>query len=210
MATASLASSLRSEAVVAQFHFPAEVAVPCEQYLMYFVQFLRDLGVEAKADLQHDAGNVLFAVTPRNKDIALDKIHEALAVYLQLPTNPGMGGGMIAVGDIQGQQLMANVQHLQGQLMLANAVLQAKDAALEAKDATIQTHQITITQQQKALGGEVLYDSLQRIEGGQPKKEEKDKEELLGGTVALTKYEGKGYEVNIPKIYRYFRDLFGA
>lgn len=61
---ASLRSRLRQDWVVTYFNFPEEVKVPCEQYLLYFVQFLKDLGVEAAAELQHEAGQVLFAVKP--------------------------------------------------------------------------------------------------------------------------------------------------
>jgi hypothetical protein len=33
------------------FDFPEPVKVPCQQYLLYFVQFLKDVGVEATAEL---------------------------------------------------------------------------------------------------------------------------------------------------------------
>ena len=46
------------------FEFPDAVRVPCEQYLLYFAQFLRDLGVEASSELRHEVGMVLFSVTP--------------------------------------------------------------------------------------------------------------------------------------------------
>ena len=162
---------------------------------MYFVQFLRDAGVNATADLEHEAGHVLFAVTPDSKDVALDKIREALAIYLRLPANPGAGMNLVSLGDIQTQQLVANVQHLQTQLMLAGAIIQAKDA-------TIQTQQVTTSTQQKITNGEVMRDSFRGLVEG------REKEELLGGALTLTKYEGKGFEVNIPKIFRYLRNLF--
>lgn len=73
-----LASHLKSDSLIAMFDFPAAVRAPCEQYLLYFVEFLRDLGVEAEANLQHDAGRVLFSISPRSGKEALDKIREAL------------------------------------------------------------------------------------------------------------------------------------
>ncbi len=39
---------------------------------------------------------------------------------------------------------------------------------------------------------------------------EDDKEQLLNGTVALTKYKGKGIEIHLPKLYRMLKDLFRA
>ncbi len=41
---------------------PEAFRVPCEQYLMYFVQFLHNFGVEVEADLKHSAGEVLFTL----------------------------------------------------------------------------------------------------------------------------------------------------
>jgi hypothetical protein len=51
-------------AVTAVFEFPAPIKSACEQYLLYFAQFLRDLGIEAEAELKEEAGRVLFSVTP--------------------------------------------------------------------------------------------------------------------------------------------------
>ncbi len=75
---------------------------------------------------------------------------------------------------------------------------------LQAKDATIQAQQFTITNQQHLLSGEVIIESLRDIT---PQPGE-DKEELLGGTLAITKYEGKGFELNLPEIFRRLKKLF--
>jgi CheY-like chemotaxis protein len=75
-----------SEAVELSFDFPESVSTPCKQYLLYFVDFLRDIGIEATANFREEAGQVLFAVTPKDKDEALDNIREALEAYLDLPT----------------------------------------------------------------------------------------------------------------------------
>src|SRR5207248_1798988 len=78
----------RANSVVMSFDFPEEIKVPCEQYLIYFAQFLKDLGVEANTSLTHEAGQVLYTVTPINKHQALDKIYQALNVYLHLSSSP--------------------------------------------------------------------------------------------------------------------------
>ena len=126
----ALDEEVRSDALIAYFNFSNEVAVACEQYLIYFVQFLKDLGVGAEADLRHEAGQLLFLVKPDSQTVALEQIREALSVYLQLPANPGIGQEMISVGDIQAQQLISNVQHLQGQLRLAYATIQQQNMTI--------------------------------------------------------------------------------
>lgn len=157
------------ESVKVVFDLPEEVKTYCEQYLVYFVQFLKDLGVEATSELKHQAGKVLFSVIPTDKNEALDKIRAALEVYLVLPS-----GKLIQSGDdpIEINRLTANIHHLHGQLAIHKAVLQAKDA-------TIQAQQISINN--------LLSENIVDIT---PKPE--DKEELLGGVVCTYKISGKG------------------
>ena len=79
-----------------------------------------------------------------------------------------------------------------------------RDAIIQAKDATIQLQQVTIHKQQLLLADNVITQSVVDIT---PRKT-KDSEEFLDGAVALTKYEGKGFSVNLPEIYRRLRRLF--
>ena len=109
----------RNKSVSKFFDFPPEASVACEQYLLYFSQFLRDLGVEATADLKHEAGRLLFTVTPANTEEALENIQAALSVYLALPANPISDPS--AEDDVEVQRLSANIDHLKGQLRLAQA-----------------------------------------------------------------------------------------
>lgn len=142
---ASLMAKLRQESVVMHFDFPEEVRVPCEQYLLYFVDFLKGLGVEATADIQHEAGQVLFSVTPADKTEALDKIHTALKTYLELASSP-ISGQSDPEDEIAIQRLIANVDHLKSQLRLSHVMLRAQET-------TIQAQQITIANQHRMLSG---------------------------------------------------------
>lgn len=119
-AEASLTAKLRQESVVMQFDFPEEVKVPCEQYLLYFVTFLKDLGVEATAELQHEAGQILFAVTPTDKETALDKIRAALEIYLRMSASPVSDSSALG-SEIAVQRLTGEIQSLQSRLTLARA-----------------------------------------------------------------------------------------
>jgi hypothetical protein len=188
----SLASRLRNESVVMYFDFPEQVRVSCEQYLLYFVQFLKDLEVEATAELQHEAGQVLFAVTPTDEKDALDKIRTALEAYLSLPASKLTDEDK----DIIMQRLAGNIYHLKSQLALSQAMLQTKDATIEAQ-------QLTIATQRLVLRGDIFFESLKDVT---PKP--KDKEELLGGTVAIKKYDGKFVEVDLPELYRKLKRMF--
>lgn len=184
-----LLSRIHQGSLVVTVDFPEEVKVPCEQYLLYFVQFLKDIGIEATADIRHEARSVLFSVTPKDKTEALAHIRRALEVYLTLPTNPNLDTSFGLTTEPRTQQLVANIQHLQGQLVLASA-------AMQLKEATIQQQQLTIQQQRQVTGG-VLIESV-RIAN----TPEEDKEKVLGGTVAITKFKWKFLEFDTPDIWR--------
>jgi hypothetical protein len=177
------------------FDFPESVRVPCEQYLLYFAQFLQDLGVKATSDLKHDAGQVLFTVTPANPEEALEKIRIALDLYIRLPANPGNIAEFD--GEIGLQRLIANIDHLKGQLRLARAELRASDATIEAQQIIIQ--------QQRGLTGEIILESIKNVT---PRSKEEDKVDLFGGKVSLTKYKGKFFDLDVPTIYRELKRLF--
>ena len=139
----NLTSAPRISPIEVVLDLPAEVKVACKQYLLYFVQFLSDLGIEANSEIRDEAGQVLFAVMPKDKDEALDKIRGALEVYLCLPS-----GKLAASGNepIEIQRLTANILHLQSQLMLAQATIQHKDAAIQFQQATIQRQQFLLAE----------------------------------------------------------------
>ena len=185
------------------FNFPDEVRIPCEQYLLYFTEFLRDLGISTTADITHEAGEILFSVTPTNPDLALDKIRVALEVFLDLPKSE-----IIIVPDEEFEIPMlkakANIDHLNSQLSLAKAEIRVKqreiqafEATLEAKDISIEFLREKLNQQKRLLNGEIA-EGIIDIEPN-PKE---DKEEFFDGVFALTQYEEKGVRVNLAQLYR--------
>lgn len=193
---AALAASSYSNLISISFDFPKEVSVSCEQYLIYFAQFLRDLGVEADTSITHNAGQVLFTVTPIDKRHALDKIRAALDVYLHLPSNP--------ISDTTNESIA--IQRLESNILRLRSDLKLAAAELQAKDATIQAQQLTIEVQKGLLNGEIIFDSLKDIT---PKPQDKDKEEVLGGVVSLVPLDTKaGVHINIPEIFRKLKKLF--
>src|SRR5262249_55058966 len=144
------------------------------------------------AELRHVGGESLFAVTPVDKDTALENIRAALETYLQLPSSPISNDAMVEVAI---QRLAANVEHLRSQVRLANAEIQLKDA-------TIQAQQITI----RVLRGDVMLESVKDVTP--PRNTGEDKQSFLGGTLALKPFNYKGVEVNYPEIFRILRRLF--
>jgi hypothetical protein len=192
-ASGLLDSEVDEKSLVVSFDFPDEIRVPCEQYLLYFVQFLKDLGVDATSNLEHRSGRVLFSVTPSDERDALDKIRETLELYLHFPSSPfgNTDNESIAV-----QRLESNVLHLRSELKLAAAEVQAKNA-------TIQAQQLTIEVQKGLLSSDIMLDAMKDVT---PKPE--DKESLLGGVVALGTFKEKGFEVNWGELLRKLKSRF--
>ncbi|MDQ3712392.1 MAG: hypothetical protein M3388_09260 [Acidobacteriota bacterium] len=133
-----------SESLITRFFdFPDEVRIPCEQYLLYFAEFLRNLGINTTADIKHEAGEILFSVTPDNPNQALNKIRVALEIFLNLPKSE-----IIIVPDQEFEIAMlkakANIDHLNSQLSLAKAEIRVKEREIQAFEATLETKDISI------------------------------------------------------------------
>jgi hypothetical protein len=174
------------------------IITACEQYLLYFVQFLQDLDISATAELQEQARGVLFTVTPQSGPEALERIREALEVYLRMPQNPDFDTEVSCHPDIAVQQYASNVFHLRSQLALAQAVLETKNATIEAlQAANLQYKQLLSANPQSQ--GQLAGSGAGNTQGD---------ETILGGTVAITKYKGKGFEVNLPLIFRMLKRTF--
>lgn len=178
-----------SEAVRVRFEFPDSVRTACEQYLLYFAQFLKDLGVDVEAQIEERAGDTLFSVVPTDKEQALDRIREALDVYLQMPSAPDFNIVASKFSDVAVSQLQANVLQLQSQLMLATAAIDLKNAILEVKNVQIESLKERIE----------LVELEPQVEAV---SERKDKEPIIPGLVSVKKYDFKFLEFDFPNLLR--------
>jgi hypothetical protein len=103
------------------FEFPPSIRSACEQYLLHFADFLRDLGVDTSVSLTEVANQVLFSVTPFDHLEALENVRIALDAYLHLPSAIIIGEPEHAADRITAYKLRANISHLQAQLDLSRA-----------------------------------------------------------------------------------------
>ena len=179
-----------TNALTTVFDFPEEVEMPCQQYLIYFVELLRQLGVHVTSKLTHQAGQILFTVYPSNEPEVLEsgletleKLRTALELYINLPSSTLEEGE--STRDHVTQQLLANINHLKAQLTLRQAV--------------IQTEQVMINPQ--LLSNDVVRRSLRLSTFGPPQ------EQLLAALDCLTLDEGKLVRINLPKMYHWIKDL---
>ena len=165
--------------VLIELKLEPEVRSPCEQYLIYFSQFLEDLGIQAKSEISHHDELTLFSVIPESKEQALSVIVDCLASYLSLPTELEVHKNTLVSQDVALMQLEANIMHLRSQLMLANSIIEAKDTSI----------------QNLILSNEQYKRSI-------PANSSPKEESLVGDIVKVKEYQGKVISIDIPRILR--------
>ncbi|HEV7645314.1 MAG TPA: hypothetical protein VGO50_15325 [Pyrinomonadaceae bacterium] len=165
-----LEDSSNKNSLTFSFKFPEELRISCEQYLLYFGKFLQDLGIKATSNIEEEIGNILFSITPTDNITALDKIREALAVYLNLPSSPIVYDESIAA--IRLQQQIESLRHSQKlavrEIQLAEKVIELQADTLQEKNIIISQKDLTIDQQARILekisSQSIMVDSLENKE----------------------------------------------
>lgn len=183
-----------SRTIAAIFEFPDSVKSACEQYLLYFGQFLKDLGIEAEAELKEQASKVLFNVRPMDERQALSQIREALEAYLQMPGAPNFASLTGNFSDLAVSQLAANVLHLQSQVILAKAMIEMKNSTISAQQAHIA----------------ILQDHLDLRDfrpNALSRDSSKGNEPIIPGVVSVKKHNWSFLEIDFPSILRKLKRL---
>ncbi len=180
-AEASLIEESNIDKLATFFEFPEEIRAICEQYLIYFSTFLRDLGVEATVEIQENKQRTFFFCTPIDKNEGLKRIKDALDIYLNLPGQSNLPQTPGDFNDVSVVQLVSTIYHFKSQILLLESVVQNKNATIEALSiANFQYRQLIETN----------------------KKNEPKGEELFGGLVTVTEYESKGFKIDLPKLFK--------
>lgn len=180
----NLINKMNQDSLISYFNFPPEFESACKQYLVYFTDFLRDLGINAESNISTHLEQTIFTVTPKDKDHALELIKETLNVYLSLPTNSEVSTINVINEDIGVQQLISNIQFLNSQLVLGNAILQTKNVTIESLELmNFQLRQILDSREKE----------LEKLNEG---------EDLIKGIVKVKKFENKGISINLGEVLK--------
>ena len=203
--------SLTNHSLTECFNFPLEVKTACEQYLLYFAEFLNDIaGIEVNTSLNPDSDgeSTIFSIQPKNKDEALETINQYLKAYLRFPGNELINNIQVASDlSLQAQSLKIQVDNLKNQLDIANLKRQMIGAVIELKDQTIQDKNSEISRlgqqlQENQITIRVMAESLQN--------KEDEEESILGDALRVKDYEAPGgLIVGTPEIVRKIKHFFG-
>ena len=136
--------------------------------------------------VNQELNKIMFMVLPVNKDETLNRIEERLCVYIDAS---GMDIKLFETSTDKKHVILikceANTYPLKGQLLLANAII-------EAQEATISALRLSNNQMNKNI-----YDAAKNEE-----------EVFLDGIVTIKKFEGKGFAIDFAKIVRRLKRFF--
>ncbi len=175
-----MSEAYETNSIVTYFQFPEEIKIASKQYLIYFAQFLSDIGITADTEIKEELSKTLFKVTPKDGKESLDKIREALTLYLNTPGDENALTILETNSDVAAIQLNANILHFKSQLMLAQSAMQMKDAAIESLKLS-------------------NYEYSKMLE---TKSKETNTEEVIKGVVSVKDYDGSFFRIHLPEIFR--------
>ncbi len=190
----ALLRKIDDDSLITFFQFKDSASIASKQYLIYFAQFLADLGIDADTELTQQAHKTLFKVIPKDKNQSLQQIKEALDVYLAAS---GMEAAKLnslvaESNDIAIQQWLATISHLQAQLHLANAIISAKDAESQYLRET-----------------NLHYKNQLLLSAPVPENTTTEKVEVIPGIVSVSQYDGNGITINIARLVKMLKRKLG-
>ncbi len=176
-----------------EFDFPEEIKAPCEQYLMYFSQFMMDLGVKVNNEISHEGDKTILSVVPENRDEALSNIRDALTAYVSLPQE-NITPTFEPTKDIAIAQLEFNVTNLKSQLQLVQSTMIAYEHTIKAQKIALDAFQIK--EQSNTL-----------LASKEPEKKD-DIEPVFGNLFQVKKYDKNGIVIDYPELVRALKRKF--
>ena len=184
----SLLEHLDSEILSTFFSFPENIKTACKQYLIYFGQFLMDLGIDAETEIEEESNKTLFKVIPKSKGESLENLKRALETYLNAPGFSDSKMTNIS-NDIAFVQWQSNILHLRSQLMISQSIIQLKDATIESLQLS-------------------NFELKNLLEKERSENKESNEEDIIKGIVSVNKYDIKGFSINIAEIVRPLKRRF--
>ncbi|WP_394749579.1 hypothetical protein [Spongiimicrobium salis] len=113
-----------------------------KQYLIYFSQFLKDLGIQAKsAIIDTDDKGFILSVTPHDKHESLKNVFEALKIYLKIPDSKDLNSIDTVGADNAVVDVVLIARNFKELLAVAQDRIQEKDHLINQKDHMIMSLQ---------------------------------------------------------------------
>lgn len=120
--------------IIKLFQFPPQYEVICSQYLLWFGELLKSLGIEAIVSTENKNGQTFLSIEPKDNTVLTSKIEKALYLYLSLPYSeylPAESTSDNLIAKVEFQQLQHQIQMFQQQMEVKNSLLELKSATNE-------------------------------------------------------------------------------
>ncbi|BCL72184.1 hypothetical protein TUMSATVNIG1_41510 [Vibrio nigripulchritudo] len=181
-----------SNKIVAKFQFAPEAQQACTSYVLYFIEFLRDMGIDANGQIESHESNVLFTVEPKSKDESLTVISQALAMYLSssevdIHNITPSADELDPLTELKIEKLKSEIDRLKSSLRTNEAILRYQDRLL-----TNSKH--TQLPKQPLEGLSEVYVDDKKL----------DKGSFLGGGIKLGVYKKAGIEIDWKALISFF------
>ncbi|APF23914.1 hypothetical protein [Clostridium butyricum] len=156
-----------------EFEVDKDVQTIYKQYLIYFEQFLDDIGIDSRMEIKDEINKILLSVEPEDKNIALKNIRDCLEIYLNLIDNREIQV-YEEYSNVAVMQLKSNIEHLKSQLMLARTIIEQQQISINLlKNMTVSSPEL------------------------------QDEEiNILDGAIKVKEFEYKGLSINPAKILK--------
>lgn len=182
-----------ADKVVAKFSFNETSEQACISYLYYFIDFLKDLGLDSKGDIVNSGTEFLFSITPSSKETSLANISQALSIYLKLPnqsTKNLQSEYLDPIVELKLERLKNEIERLKGNLKTSEILLRYQDNLL--KSNTENSH-------------EKLKEPIDALTSIHIDNKEKEIGEFLGGGVKLGVFKKAGIEFDWNALLDFFK-----
>ncbi|MDP1663616.1 MAG: hypothetical protein Q8L79_00695 [Methylobacter sp.] len=115
------------------FNFPKEYESICTQYLVWFGEFLLNLGIDADVSAENNRHQTSLIVSPKEAPELLIKIEQLFYQYLSLPYieySPAQAVSASVEDKYLLQMLFSQVENFKNQIQMKDAVIEMKELSI--------------------------------------------------------------------------------
>jgi hypothetical protein len=184
--------------VVAKFEFDEYSQQAFSSYLLYFIEFLKDLGIETSGEFKKSNGNLIFSVTPKTKEVALNQISEALAFYLKLPQlnlNEISDFNYDPIIELKMEKLKSEIERLKSNQRINEALLKYQDSLIDKLKPV----------DENIINKPKLNELIETVSYVYVNDKKQEKKAFLSGGVKLGVMKKAGIEIDWSALIGHFR-----
>lgn len=176
-----------SQSLITYFKLPDNYIVPFTQYLVYFQQFLSDLGIDVSSDIKYQSNKLLLKIIPLNEDQNLNDIANLLTKFISTAESNNLDIVFNDFKDISAVQWKHVIKNMQTEIKFLTQLLEQKSAIIENKNSSIELLELTNLQYKQLI---------------KTSKISQEKEDVIPNILSVKKFDGKFFSINLPELLR--------